>query len=131
MVRLNDPRRERLTQKDFDQHPIWVWDDENTGHLPLSEPSYEYGTLFIKAHFETGGHIFEGFLVGIDSFYAFCLFVNNERFSFNLNLPDLMTIEIKKLYHVLKCKPFNFFPIHYKADVCLEDQKELSGILSP
>lgn len=130
MARLNKPWRESLSKKDFDKYPIWVWDDENTGYLPLSEPSYEYGTLFIKAHFKTGEYAFEGFLVGIDTFYAFSIFVNGEKFSFNLNLPDLIKIKIEKIFKILKCKPFKFFPIKFKAAVCFEGQKELSGTLS-
>ena len=131
MVRLDNPWKASLSKKDFEQYPIWVWDDENEGHLPLSEPSYEYGTLFIKAHFKTEGYTFEGFLVGIDTFYAFCIFINDEEISFNLNLPGLFEVKIKKIFDLLQCNPFQFFPIQYKADVCLEDEKELSGTLSP
>lgn len=129
MVRLNSPWRRNFSKEDFDQYPIWVWDDENFGHLPLSEPSYEHGTLFIKAHFKTGGYTFEGFLVGGSSFYAFCIFFNNEEFYFNLNLTKLMEEEIKRIFRILNCEPFVFFPVYYKAVVTIENQKKISGIL--
>jgi hypothetical protein len=131
MVRLDSPWRRSLSKEDFDLYPIWVWDDENLGHLPLSEASNEYGTLFIKAHFKTGDYTFEGFLVGSDTFYAFGLFINGEKFTFNLNLPGLIDVKVENIFQVLKCRPFNFFPIYYRADIFLEDQKEVSGILSP
>jgi hypothetical protein len=131
MARLNSPWRKSLSKEDFDQYPIWVWDDENVGHLPLSKVSYEYGTLFIKAYFTTGEYMFEGFLVGTDTFYAFGIFINGETFIFNFNLPGLMDSKLKNIFQLLKCQPFNFFPIRYKADVCLKGNQEVSGILSP
>ena len=75
MVRLNNPHRADLCKEDFEQFPVWVWDDANEGYLPLSEPfTSEYGTLFIKARFIVNEHVLNGYLVGIQTFYAFGFF---------------------------------------------------------
>lgn len=129
MVRLNKPWRQILCKEDFDKYPIWVWDDANEGLLPLSEPSYEYGTLFIKSHFFTNKYIFDGYLIGIESFYAFGLFVDSHDFVINLNLPGLAEPDLQNIFEILKCKPFPFFPVRYKADVCIKEGKEMSGVL--
>lgn len=127
-MRLDKPWRKYLKKQELEEYPIWVWDDENEGLLPLSKPSYEYGPLFIKAHFKSGVYEFDGYLVGSDKFYAFGLFVGDFDFLFNFNLPKLIDSDLQEIFKILGCKPFPFFPVRYKADVCLEDQKEISGV---
>jgi len=66
MARLNSPRRILLSEEDFKIHPVWTWDDEHEGYLPISErePSPDnYDILLIKAQFITNDHVFQGYLV--------------------------------------------------------------------
>lgn len=127
MVRLSKPWKQSLSKEDFEEYPIWVWDDENEGRLPLSELSYDYGTLFVKSHFYTGGYTFEGYVVGITSFYAFCIFLHGDFFIFNMNLSIFFQPEIDKIFQILKCPPFPFFPVHFKTDVHLKEGEQISG----
>jgi len=67
MAKLDKPWRKFFSLADFEQYPVWVWDEVNEGHVPISElePAVEdYGTLLIKAHFHAGGHSFDGYLIG-------------------------------------------------------------------
>ena len=133
MVRLTNCWRNELTKKDFDQYPVWVWDDQEEGFLPLSdiEPSLnEHYPLFIKACFASGGYEFDGYLVGGDSFYAFFLFFKNQTFSFNIRLPEITRRTLRDLFSSMNCEPFVFFPIHYKSSVHLKEKQEISGVLS-
>lgn len=89
MVKLS--KREIFAPADFDQHPIWAWDDEHVGYLPISEEELvpaEYEMLFIKARFATHAHEFSGFLIGRTNFHAFGLFVVGKLFSLNIKMAD-------------------------------------------
>lgn len=130
MVRLNNPHSRDLSKEDFEKYPIWVWDDANEGYLPISDGKYteEYGTLFIKATFQVEQIIFPGYLVGSGDFYAFGLFVNKEEVGFNINFSlSFMEKDMDRMFHLLKCKPFNLFPLIYTSPVCFEDGKQISG----
>jgi len=132
MVRLNNPWRKSLSQEDFEKYPVWTWDDENVGHLPLteSEPSSEYGNLFIKARFFVNKQTFDGYLVGYKSYYAFCLFIKGHKFMMNLNLPEFIKKDLQEIYTLLGCEPFRLFPLHYKSDVIMNGHP-ISGFINP
>jgi hypothetical protein len=131
MVKLIDKWQRNLSEKEFDEYPVWIWDDENEGHFPISdiEPNLnEYYPLFIKALFATNDHIFKGYLVGGNTFYAFGLFVNGKEFGFNTNLPEINKKSAIKLFKFLNCKPFHLFPLRYNSDVIINGNP-VSGIL--
>ncbi|VAW68696.1 hypothetical protein MNBD_GAMMA10-85 [hydrothermal vent metagenome] len=78
-----------LVKKHFDIYSVWIWDNKNKGHVsygdgkPLPE---DQGTLFIKSQFRCpNGLSFDGYLTGIDTFYAFGLFYGEAEYVFNLN----------------------------------------------
>jgi len=134
MARLDNPKRKTLSETDFEEYPVWVWDDEMEGHQPISEPEptpEDYGTLFIKARLEVEGHQFNGYLVGGLTFYAFGLFIDDRLFVMNLNLPDLIEKDMAEIYRLLKCKPFKLFPLHYESPVRLRGGRRIEGILNP
>jgi len=135
MVRLNSPRREIFIRNDFETYPVWTWDDQNEGYLPISEaePSPgDYWGLFIKAHFQTSkGFSFEGFLVGDEFFHAFGLFVKDELIVINFNLLDELDEDLKKIYELLKCEPFDLFPLRYESSVRFKGGKKISGLFMP
>jgi hypothetical protein len=46
MVRLNSPKRKEFVKEDFEEYPVWVWDDEMEYKLPISDkdrPSSKQG----------------------------------------------------------------------------------------
>lgn len=133
MVKLNDMKKKSLTYEDLQKYPVWTWDDSNEYLVPLSElqPSwYDYENYFIKAQFSTQEYIFNGYLVGIESFYAFGLFIDNTEVGFNANLPKINHDQLKYLFNLLNCKPFEFFPIEYQSPVFFKEGKKIKGILN-
>ena len=131
MARLNKPKRKALSLADFEQYPIWVWDDSNESHQPISEtePSTDdYGTLFIKARFEADAHSFDGYLIGGHSFYAFGLFVEDREFVFNLHLLDLMEVNMSEIYQLLGCRPFGLLPLRFASPVRFQGGKPITGV---
>jgi len=135
MVRLNSPNRKIFSQKDFEEYPVWTWDDEMEGHLPIADkyPSWdEYGTYFIRSSFQKDNHMFDGYLVGNRSFYAFGLFVSSRLIGFNLNLSNWIKKSEKEILRLLKCESFELFPLHYTSPVQFKDWPEISGVfMSP
>ncbi len=132
MGRLDKPKRKGFSQADFDLYPVWVWDDEMESHQPVEEvePSIEdYGTLFIKARFEVGGNMVDGYLVGGSSFYAFGLFIAGREFVMNLNLPDMIEKDLAEICRLLKCEPFKLFPLRFVSPVCFRGGRPVKGVL--
>ncbi|MBX7066088.1 MAG: hypothetical protein K1X28_02540 [Parachlamydiales bacterium] len=132
MVRLNKPKRELLTREDFETFPVWTWDDENINCLPISEedPAPEdYTGLFIKASFTTpDGHLFDGYLVGDDDFFhANGMFIDGEDIGFNVNLPGLIKTSLDKIFKLLNCDPFPFFPLRYTTPIRFKGGRLISG----
>jgi len=85
MVRLNNPKRKELAQEDFEQYPVWVWDDEMEYKLPISdtEPSrYDYGVFFIKTKFKTASYHFDGYFNWEQNILCIGIFVIKEEFYF-------------------------------------------------
>lgn len=132
MVRLNKPKRELLTWNDFETFSVWTWDDENVHYLPISEdnPSPDnYTGLFLKANFITpDNHVFNGYLVGDDHFFhANGIFINGQDIGFNVNLPGLIKSSLEKIFKLLNCNPFPFFPLRYKTSLTFKDGKTIAG----
>ena len=121
MARLNKPWRKILTAADFDQYPVWVWDDAQEGHLPYAEteisPDDEYGPFFIKARFEVNGRWFDGSLTGDETFYAFKLFIGGRAFPMNLNAPDMIEESVAEICRLMNWEPFELFQLRYESDV--------------
>src|SRR4051812_3844579 len=125
MARLDNKCKKSLEQADFDQYPVWVWDDEHSLHCPIDElePDLDdyWGPFFVKARFTVGSFLVDGYLVGGPSFYAFILFVAGREFSFNLNLPDLIEQALPEFYRALGIEPTPLFPLLFESDVRLKN----------
>lgn len=133
MVRLNSPRRTELSLDDFKSYPVWTWDDDNEGYLPMSDTELtwgEYGIYFIRATFKTHKYIFDGYLIGCRTFYAIGLFVCGNEIILNKNMPDRVGEHLMEIFKLLKCQPFEFFPINYESSVRFKDGDALKGICS-
>ncbi|MES2272907.1 MAG: hypothetical protein V4487_01800 [Chlamydiota bacterium] len=133
MVRLSGPRRTIFSQKDFEEYPIWTWDDEHEGYLPISEiepATNDYDILIIKSQFRTNNYTFDGFLIGGRNFHAFGIFVKGKLFCMNLMLHSLIENATKEIFYLLECEPFNFFSVDYYSSIRLKGKKEISGHLN-
>jgi len=120
-----------LTEECFESCPVWTWDDENEGHVPVERytPLPEnISTLFIKSRFETpSGRKFRGYLIGTRTFYAFGLFVNDYDYVLNLNLPDMIQETLDDIYQSLDERPFDMFPLKYETSVHFDSEPNLIG----
>lgn len=134
MGRLDKPTRKALSVVDLERYPVWVWDDAQENHQPISEsePSPEdYGVLFVRARFRTqDGYQFDGYLIGGTAFYAFGLFVAGREFVMNLNMPDMISANLAEIFSLRKCPPFELFPLSYCSSVRFKNGQVVSGTLN-
>ncbi|NNJ26675.1 hypothetical protein LzC2_27650 [Planctomycetes bacterium LzC2] len=92
---------------------------------PLPE---DLGTLFILANCKlSGGHQFEGYVVGTGSIYALNLFVDERSFMFNANLQGLADEEASQMAGFLSIDVRDVFPIHYETCFGFPGSENLSG----
>ncbi len=129
MGKLN--RRKVLSKTDFEEHPIWIWDDAKEYKIPKKVDKnlswVDADVFFIKAKFKTNGHSFDGYLVGNNDYYAFTLFVNSEHIKFNANADSLNKASLKTIFLMLNCKPFDFFPLEYESEVVFRESPKIAG----
>jgi hypothetical protein len=101
MERLSNIHEPELSLAAFERFPIWTWDDEQEGYHPIAGSGalpVEFPTLFIRAAFTTpSGRRLVGYLIGLDSFFGFGLFVGEKEYLVNLNLPDLAAPVLQSL----------------------------------
>lgn len=119
MEKLDNIHKKELRQEDFEQFPVWVWDDEQEGFHPLTGigavPS-EFPVAFMRAKFILpSGHELTGYLIGLDSFYAFGLFVDDEHYVVNRNAPDLAEPVFRSIAHKFGIP--DVMPMRYICDV--------------
>jgi len=125
-------RRKILSKSDFELYPIWVWDETREYKIPITnvKPSWDdFDTFFIKAKFQSNNHLFNGYLVGNKTYYAFTLFIDSEIVKFNANSESLNKISLSKLFHILNCKPFSLFPIEFTSEAAFKEPGRISGTL--
>lgn len=123
-----------LTKKCFEECPVWSWDESEEYHCLVNEykplPA-DKGTLFLKAIFTAPNKKkFDGYLIGIDNFYAFGLFVNKHTFIFNLNLQEMFSLIETQLFNEMGCSHFPLFPMVYETELSFEGKNNISGIIS-
>ncbi|MDD4891904.1 MAG: hypothetical protein PHU85_18440 [Phycisphaerae bacterium] len=131
MARLDDKCKSDLGRKDFEQYPVWVWDDEERHHCPIDEVVPDLsdygGTAFVKARFAAGCLEFDGYLVGGSAFFAFALFVGERKFLFNINVPDMIEEDMSELCQALGVVSFSLFPLHFESDVYFKNGGRIAG----
>ncbi len=91
----------------------------------------DLGTLFIKADIKIkNGMEFDGYVIGLISFYCFAAFVNGKKFMFNMTLKDLIKIEMKKFLRQLKTDAITIFPVNYHTIFQFPDNTKVSGVFN-
>ena len=117
MERLSNIHDSELSLAAFERFPIWTWDDEQEGYHPVSGSGalpVEFPTLFIRASFTTpSGRRLVGYLMGLESFFGFGLFIGEKDYLINLNLPDLAAPVLRSLALELG---ENILPLRYRAE---------------
>jgi hypothetical protein len=120
-----------LRWSDFERFPVWTWDDAMEGYHPIlgeGDLPDEYGTLFILATFTfPSGKTLSGYLVGSETFYAFGIFIGENEYSFNLNLPDMANATISEISRASGGE--SVLPLQYKADFHWANQPPISGVI--
>lgn len=130
MEKLDKIHKKELQMEDFERFPVWVWDDEQVGHNPLTGPGAipaEFSTAFLRAKFTLpSGDELVGYLIGLDSFYAFGLFVDGEHYVVNRNAPDLAVPVLEAIAQKLGVR--EIMPMRFRCDV-FEGQPPIEGIV--
>lgn len=116
----------------FDRHPVWKWNATADGHCPVENfdplPKDE-STLFIKAIFTAAsGEVFDGYLVGLERFYAFGLFVSEEEYVINLRLPETAKAAEVAISGTLG-KSVRLFPLRYETSLHFAGEPRIAGTL--
>ena len=121
-----------LNIESFNKYPVWQFTDDNEGHQPV--PGFngilplDKGTLFIKSKFVTpSGVKFDGYVIGIDSYYGFGLFCIDEVCLFNLSLPQYYGRSIRLLEETLGLNHIELFPLKFVTEVKDKDGKTIKG----
>ena len=99
-------------------------------HLPIDEVYPEpddYRGLFVRAHLRAGEQEFDGYLIGGYTFFGFGIFVGNQNFIFNLNLPEMNSALISDVSKATGIFFTDFFPVYYTSDVRFADGKIIDG----
>jgi hypothetical protein len=134
MARLNNYKQKTFANKDFEQYPIWVWDDEMEYKMPITEQDpciQDYSGFFIKSSFKNSycDFLLNGYLAGNGNYYAFGLFYEEETIGFNINTPALNKQSLVRLFSLIQCEPFPLFPLHYQSPVRFKGGDPIQGIL--
>lgn len=135
MARLDDKWKQSITLADLHDFPVWTWDDEEDGYVPVDDVGLDleqYYTLFVRVTFRTGDRHFDGYVVYSGTVYAFSLFVGNRKFVFNVNLPELIKSDLPHFYRAAGGQEFSLFPLHYESGVFFKGGESIQGeILVP
>lgn len=121
-----------MTRDCFERFAVWAWDDEQENHCPVKIEGDtlpdDLGPLFIKAAIRTAsGREFDGYVIGLESYYCFAIFVNDEEFMFNMNLSEFLDDEIKRLFVSMNEENMGFFPVNYRTKFKFSDSEKVTG----
>lgn len=135
MIKLSDIMKDNLNIDCFKNNSIWKFTDDNEGHEPVlnhdSLLPLDQGVLFIKSNFITHDNIeFEGYIVGLETYYAFCLFYEGESYMFYITLPQYYERILSLLRKVLNLKSLNLFPLKFATEIKNSDGEYISGFFN-
>lgn len=105
---------------------VWTWSqdlydsEDSLVPVPLTEDALaEAETLLIHAKLRTAtGRAFDGLIVyqlGVDQVFAIEILTNDEKFTFNKNVPDMSMDELKRLATLIGDDASAMLPISYEV----------------
>jgi len=112
------------------RYPVWRWNSALDGHVPASQydplPS-DQGTLFVGALLRpaSGGSL-KGYLIGLEKFYAFGFFLNDEEHVVNMRLPETIAAAERALTKKLG-QPAMLLPLKYSTGLRFADGRTVEG----
>ena len=122
-----------LTLKDLKQHSMWKNDEMDDLLYPVMSrddiPEDQYD-LLIRAIFTTpSGVELLGNLVGIKNVFSIAIYVDDQIFYFNRNLPGDYPATLERLSKALdrKLTMKDFSPLKYLTDIDLDGFKNIEG----
>lgn len=122
-----------LTLRELEQHSIWKFNDIDDLNYPVNctEDFPENNLdLRIRTKFTTpSGLEFLGCIVGVKNIYSIAIYVRDQIFYFNRNLPGDYQKTLEKLGETLgrKLTISDFSPLKYVTDIDLEDFRNIEG----
>ena len=124
----------QILRENLVQSPVWVWDEDADRYSAAStlEPlPEEAGTPSFRVWFKLPDRVdlLLGYAVGDGPFYAFTVLVEDDSFSFNLNLPPDALSSLSRLRRKLgQGAEHSLFPLRYEADWTFSDGSRVSGV---
>ncbi len=129
---MTEPTRS-LNKLAFERHPVWRFDDEREGKVPVEEldpVKYVDDPLMIKAQFRTpNGVELSGYIVGYELYYAFFVFANDRSFGFNETMQSDLIETREALAKALGEPNLSLFPLEYRTGLKHEDGSPIEGVL--
>ena len=123
-----------ITREDLDDCSLWYRNShDDTCHKVLDinnlPEEIRPQDLIVRAKFATPKNkIFLGYLIGIKNIYAIAIFVNDKKYIFNKNLPQICMEHFDEISRITDIKYINdMFPICYMSDLDFEGVNVFSG----
>ena len=122
-----------MTYEQFLKYPVWTWNESRDGYVPVLQTSPlpdDEDTLFMLSTFvRENGLCLPGYVVGIDSFYAFGVFVDGKSYRFNVRLPSEAAATKQALADQLELPVSEVFPLAFRSEFGFLDSPPISGSL--
>lgn len=122
-----------LILEDLDQHSIWKFSDVDDLAYPVMSaddfPEDDFD-LRIRAEFLTKSGIkLRGYIVGVQDIFSIRVYIDDQTFSFNKNLPEYFIEDLNKLNKILgkSLTLSDFSPLKYTTDIDLKGFKNIEG----
>lgn len=117
------PDKAMFYKRDFEETPIWAWDESLTGLIPM--PGFitnvpdVHSDCFIKATItDSQGQVYDGYVIwdSVDVF-AFGVFAGEHDLTFNLGIREIVEGNLNTLCRENDIDEIVFFPIQYETKV--------------
>jgi len=128
-------RSSELRWNHLEQHPLWLWDEENESLLRPWEPrdgrDLPSVAAIMRAEFETAeGTLLKGTVSGIPPF-VISFWVEDTEFIFNRNLPKFVPEDLERLKVKLGDVAARVFPIRFVTRLKPLVEDDFSGVFDP
>lgn len=122
-----------LTLHDLNSYSIWKFNDLDDLTYPVTcaedFPEVAFDLRIRVKFFTPKGIELMGYIVGVKNIYSIAIFIGDQKFRFNRNLPGDYPKTLEKLSKALGRKLLisDFSPLKYKTDIDLEGFRNIEG----